>query len=184
MARVKKGSVVKGLSGRVGKSLVFKTYGDITIVSKYPDMSKVVPTEKQKNENGKFRDAMAWVKVQMSDQEIKQLYKAKTNGLQRPHNIALADYYNPPVINSVEVSIAQPSKADQVLIDATDDFMVTRVEVEIKDANGNQTEKGMALHMRDNKWLYAVKRIYPSSAGLKITVRAWDRPENCTEKTV
>lgn len=36
------------LSGQLNKEIVFKKYGDLTIVSKYPDMSKQKFTTKQK----------------------------------------------------------------------------------------------------------------------------------------
>lgn len=182
MARVKQNSLTKGLSGKVGKSFVFKTYGNVTIVSAYPDMSNVKLSEKQKTENKKFKEAMAWAKSQMADPEAKALYQAKTTGMQRPHNLAIADFYHAPVIGNCEVSIAQPGKADQISIEAKDDFMVVKVEVEILRNDGRQHEIGNAQEIRENKWQYVVQRVYPSTESLIIIVRVYDRPGNCTEK--
>ena len=44
--------LLKELSGQIGKELVFKQYGDKTVVSKYPDMSrrKLSPAQRQVNE--------------------------------------------------------------------------------------------------------------------------------------
>ena len=58
MARLKENIVIKGLSGRVGKNFIFKQYGNKTIVSAYPDMSRVKLSAKQKRENNRFRKAM------------------------------------------------------------------------------------------------------------------------------
>ncbi len=184
MARVKQNALIKGLSGRIGKSIVFKTYGNVTVVSAYPDMSNVKLSAKQKTENKKFKEAMAYAKSQMADPTAKALYKAKTTGMQKPHNLAIADFYHPPEIGNVVVSIAQQGKADQISIEAKDDFMVVKVEVEILRNDGRQHEIGNAQEIRENKWQYVVQRVYPSAEGLNIIVRAWDRPGNCTEKVM
>jgi hypothetical protein len=41
--------ITEGLSGKLGKALVFKKYKDKTVVSKYPNMKNIVPTAIQKN---------------------------------------------------------------------------------------------------------------------------------------
>ncbi len=182
MAQVKDNIITKGLSGRVGKNVVFKNYGSKTVVSAYPDMSKVKLSAKQKKENNRFKEAMAYARNQLSDPESKAAYRAKAAGLQKPHNVAIADFYHPPEIGHVDVSISKLNQADRIFVEATDDFMVVRVEVEITDEDGNQNETGQALKISEGKWLYVVKGVYPSVEGLKITVRAWDKPANCSVK--
>lgn len=182
MAQVKKNFIIKGLSGRVGRNLVFKNYGSKTVVSAYPDMSKVKLSVKQKKENKRFKEAMAYAKSQMSDPDSKAAYKAKTIGLQKPHNLAIADFYHPPEIGHVDVSIAKSGQADRIFIEATDDFMVVKVDVEITGAEGYRNESGEAMPVNEGKWLYVVQGVYPSVEGLKITVKAWDKPGNCTVK--
>jgi len=184
MAQVKKNFIIKGLSGRIGKNMVFKNYGSKTVVSAYPDMSKVKLSAKQKKENKRFKEAMTYARSQMSDPDSKSAYKSKTTGLQKPHNLAIADFYNPPVIGHVDVSIAKTGQADRIFIDATDDFMVVRVEVGITGEEGLPIETGQAMQINEGKWLYVVQGVYPSVEGLSITVRAWDKPGNCTEKVL
>ena len=60
MARLKKNSVLSGLSGTVGKELVFKQYADKVVVSKYPDMSKVKPSALQKAGRQRIKEANAY----------------------------------------------------------------------------------------------------------------------------
>ena len=182
MAQVKDNIITKGLSGRVGKNIVFKNYGSKTVVSAYPDMSNIKLSAKQKKENNRFKEAMAYAKGQMGDPDSGAAYKARATGLQKPHNVAIADFYHPPEIGHVDVSIAKTGQADRIFIDATDDFMVVKVEVEITGEEGSQNESGQAMPINEGKWLYVVQGVYPSVEGLKITVRAWDKPGNCTAK--
>jgi hypothetical protein len=184
MARLKENIIIKGLSGRVGKHFIFKQYGSRTIISAYPDMSRVKLSAKQKKENNRFRKAMAYARSQMSDPGSKAAYKARVKGLQKPHNVAIADFYNPPVIDDVDVSISEAGQADRIFIDARDDFMVVRVEVEIANTDQSMKETGQAQQIGESRWLYVVREVYPSAKGLTIHVRVWDKPGNCTVKVL
>lgn len=184
MAQVKDNIITKGLSGRVGKNLVFKNYGSKTVVSAYPDMSRVKLSAKQKKENNRFRKAMVYAKDQMADPVARKSYKEKATGLQKAHNVAIADFYHPPEIGHVDVSIAKTGQADRIFIEATDDFLVAKVEVEISGEEGSRKESGQAMLINEGKWLYVVQGVYPSVDGLKIIVKAWDKPGNCTEKVL
>ncbi|MBN2213642.1 MAG: hypothetical protein JW723_05305 [Bacteroidales bacterium] len=184
MARLKERNIIKGLSGRVGKNFIFKQYGSKTIISVYPDMSKVRLSAKQKKENNRFREAMAYARSQMSDPDAKAAYKAKAKDMQKPHNVAIADFYNPPEIDYVDVSISKAGQADRIFIDAKDDFMVVRVEVEITSDDGNQKETGQAMQINENRWLYVVREVYHTAEGLTVTIRALDKPGNCTVKVL
>ena len=53
MARIHSNIITQGLSGQIGQQVVFKRYGKKTVVSRYPDMSKVKPSKKQKKEQMK-----------------------------------------------------------------------------------------------------------------------------------
>jgi hypothetical protein len=184
MAQVKDNILTKGLSGRVGRSIVFKNYGSKTVVSAYPDMSNVEPSAKQKKENSRFRKAMAYAKIQMADPVARAAYKKKATGLQKAHNVAIADFYHPPEIGHVDVSIGKTGQADRIFIEATDDFSVVKVEVTIIGQEGSKKESGQTMLLSEGRWLYVVQGVYPSVDGLKIIIKAWDRPGNCTEKVL
>ena len=70
---------LKNASGSVGKELVFKRYYDKTVVSKMPDMSKRVLSEKQMESNERMRlatiYAKAWYKIE--DERIKARIRLK-----------------------------------------------------------------------------------------------------------
>jgi hypothetical protein len=76
MARVN-GLVMLGTNGAFGKQLVFKVRGKKTFVSKYPDMSKVKPTEKQLAEKDRFGDAVRFALNIVRDPEKKAAYKVE-----------------------------------------------------------------------------------------------------------
>ncbi len=77
MARLSKNSLMQGLRGSIGKQLVFKTYNDKTVVSRYPDMSGLVPTQKQKESRSLFKEAVKYARAIILDPEARLAYAAK-----------------------------------------------------------------------------------------------------------
>ncbi|MBC7616416.1 MAG: hypothetical protein H7202_10140 [Pedobacter sp.] len=73
MAISKNNIVTETLSGKVG-NVIFKNYGDKTVISRYPDMSKVVKTEKQIDNQYQFKAAQAYAKSILSDPERKKAF--------------------------------------------------------------------------------------------------------------
>lgn len=70
---------LQNASGSVGKQLVFKRYYDKTVVSKMPDMSKRVLSEKQLESNERMwmatKYAKAWYKIE--EERIKARIRLK-----------------------------------------------------------------------------------------------------------
>jgi len=60
MARIKNNPLVRGASGKVAGGIVYKTYYDKTVLSKVPDMSKRVLSEKQIQCNRRMKQANAY----------------------------------------------------------------------------------------------------------------------------
>ncbi|HSZ31987.1 MAG TPA: hypothetical protein VK772_01685 [Puia sp.] len=71
MAIVKGNSFVQNASGTIGKELVFKRYYDKTVVSKIPDMSNRVLSEKQIESNERLRMANLYAKFIYKTEEAK-----------------------------------------------------------------------------------------------------------------
>ena len=65
----------KGIRGGVLKQIVIKQYKHKTIVSKYPDMSAVIPSESQLKEKVRFADAVIFAKEIINDPVKKAAYK-------------------------------------------------------------------------------------------------------------
>jgi hypothetical protein len=69
--------LIAGLKGSIGKQLVLKKYGSKLVVSKYPDRSKVVLSKKQKTDNKKFTNAVAFARQIINDPIEKSKWQKK-----------------------------------------------------------------------------------------------------------
>ena len=69
MAIVKNNVVTKGLSGKLGRDLVFKVYGEKTVVCAYPRRSTVAPSVRQLSCRERFARAVAQVRFWLKDTE-------------------------------------------------------------------------------------------------------------------
>jgi hypothetical protein len=79
MARIKNNPLVKGASGKVAGDIVYKTYYDKTVLSKVPDMSKRVLSEKQIEWNRKMVAANAYAQwfYESEEEKIKARIRLK-----------------------------------------------------------------------------------------------------------
>jgi len=84
--------IIEGLSGLLGQQLCFKKYRDRegTVVSKKPDMSKVVPSEKQLQEKSRFGDAIRFAQGIIRDPAKKAAYKTEKG--RSVYHTAITDY--------------------------------------------------------------------------------------------
>jgi hypothetical protein len=92
MASVKKNIVIEGLSGTLKKQVVVKQYATRTVVSAYPDMSHIVPSEAQKSKRNRFKEAVAYAKAMMADQVKKSAYQANLPPGKTAYHAAIAHY--------------------------------------------------------------------------------------------
>jgi hypothetical protein len=58
-------------SGNIDKQIVFKRYGEKTVISKYPDMSRVRRSDKQKRMNDMMEAANEAARMIMYDEKLK-----------------------------------------------------------------------------------------------------------------
>ena len=91
MARLSN-SFLGTIQGGIGKQLVFKKYGDKTVVTSYPDMSKVKPSKGQKEGRKLFAEAVAYAKAINRNVEQKALYLQKVKKGQSVYHYALKEY--------------------------------------------------------------------------------------------
>jgi ribosomal protein L9 len=84
----------QGFSGSINRQLLFRQCGGRTVVSKFPDRSTVIYSEKQKQERRRFADAVSFARVVIADQGLKQAYsiKAAMLGFRSAWNVAIAEY--------------------------------------------------------------------------------------------
>ena len=71
--------LLKLLSGQMNKEIVFKQYGDKTVISKYPDMSKRTFTDKQLQVQEKMYEAHFTAKGIMANEELASAAQVRLN---------------------------------------------------------------------------------------------------------
>lgn len=77
MAVVNNNSILAALKGALGKEIVFKQYRDKTVVAKYPDMSHLKPTEPQKKQRAKMKEANVYASMVCKDAKLRKKYEKK-----------------------------------------------------------------------------------------------------------
>lgn len=182
MAKSRNNVITHGLSGLIGDLLVFRQRGGKTIVSDRPKARVDNPNANQLSVRERFIKAARYAKAAISDLAKKALYGAAAEADQSAYNVAFADYQKAPEIK------AEPNYSGYIgqigyPIEATvyDNFMVTAVKVEIRDAANTLIEEGEAIQQEDeSKWIYVTTVANPDYATSSIIVKAYDMPENET----
>ena len=137
MAKVRKNPIVRGISGGIG-NLVFRQMPDgSTYVSAKPDFSHRKFSKGQKEHQSRFQQAVAYAREAAKTQPI--YAKLAESTIMSAYNFALSDWFNPPVIHAIE------RKDGRIRVEASDNVMVTKVQVIILDEEGKVAEKGEAV---------------------------------------
>lgn len=84
--------LLKNVHGKLGKFVVFKTYSYGTVLSNYPDMSNVKPSEKQLREKGRFGNAVRYAKAVLADPEKKAALQATLSPGRSVYHAAIAAF--------------------------------------------------------------------------------------------
>jgi hypothetical protein len=82
----------KEFRGQIEKTVVVKQYADgRTVLTAFPNMSKVVLSAKQKAFRVRFKEAQQYAVQYLSIPENKAAYKAMCKPGQRPHNLLIGE---------------------------------------------------------------------------------------------
>jgi hypothetical protein len=185
VAKVKTNPIIEQVRGQIG-DLVFKRYGEQVVVSRKPDMEGREPTAAQAAQREVFRQAALYGKVVMADPATKAIYEeaAKASG-QPVFSLTVADFFNAPSVDEVDVSAYTGKAGDAIAVLAHDDFDVTAVQVAIAQANGTPVESGAATETPANsgRWVYTATAAVPTGTTVRVEVTATDRPGHTGTKT-
>jgi len=183
MAESKNNVITHGLTGLVGDMIVFRNRGGKTFVSSKPKARTGEMSEGQKLHVGKFQEATLYAKGSVADPTLKEAYLAKATGNETAYNVAVADFFHAPDIETVNLSKYSGKVGETITIRATDDFKVTEVSVAIYNADGTEVEQGLAvLSANGVDWVYTAIAENASLDGDRIVIRASDLPGNVTEE--
>src|SRR5688500_20351733 len=104
MAIINNRSIAQGASGAVGKSLMLRTYGDRTVLSKKPSRRRK-RTKKQKENSLKFKAANQAAKWAIRNPEIKGYFKrvAESTGKRDACTAAVSAFRNDPLLTTEQL---------------------------------------------------------------------------------
>jgi hypothetical protein len=85
---------LKGLHGTIGKQMVVKTYRWGTVITKYPNMSRIKPTPAQKQQRILFAEAAAYAKALMADPGRKAVLEKTVEMGKSVYRAAMKEYFN------------------------------------------------------------------------------------------
>jgi hypothetical protein len=170
--------------GALSNILYRKQFGQI-FASVRADMSKVKPSEAQMERRQRFKEAVAYGKSVMADPAVHALYEGVAKERQKPtFSLMVADYMNVPSIKGIDISAYNGKVDDVIIVNATDDFGVVRVQVSISmDGENSPIESGDAVQTEDGLWMYTAASAVPSQTKVNIKVTAADRPGGSAVET-
>ena len=93
--------IMQKMSGQLGKELVFKQYGNKTVVTKYPNMSRRVLSEKQLRINEIMADANYHAKGILANEELRNAAQVRLNTTRKKLYTALIkEYFKNTLVNN------------------------------------------------------------------------------------
>lgn len=88
----KNNSIMRGISGALGKELIFRQRAGQTIVSLPPAPRADAPTEKQMAVRDRFRKAVRYARAVIADPTLKAIYQARAKPGSSAFNTAITEY--------------------------------------------------------------------------------------------
>lgn len=175
MAHMKDNNATHGIRGKVNQFVYRQRYGE-TVVSKLP--VRTAPySEQQKNIVSTFKQAVLYARTILQNAAIQKAYKEKAKRGQSAFNLAIADYFKPPVIVSVDLGQLANQAGSKITALVTDNFRVETVKVRIEKSDGTLIEEGNAAIQPDGlNWQYTTTTANGNNAGNKLLITATDLP--------
>jgi len=177
MARTFNNIFVRGLTGAVGDQFIIRqTRSGRTIIANKPSFDPNREfTEPQKAQQEAFRQATSYAKFAKNEPVYINKAKGTTS---TAYNLAVADWFGAPEVLEIDASNWTGESGQPIRIQATDNILVTRVLVVIKDANDTVLEQGEAVPSQTDGrwWIYTTKTLVNMTAAPQVAATAFDLP--------
>jgi hypothetical protein len=177
MAKIQSNVVLHGVSGMVGGQVVVRRARKGYILATKPHFT-AAPTDTQVAQRKAFKDAVNYAKGAQGAPEYQAL--ADSRGVSA-FNVAVADFFNPPAIEAIDVSEYKGAAGETITIRASDDVKVAKVSVLITTEGGSAVENGEATPSSSGAWTYTSTKDAPQGA-LHILVSASDLAGHTAEQ--
>jgi len=176
MAKVLNNLIMKGLSGSLGNQIVLRQgKGGRTIVAAKPGNVTRTFNPSQLAQQEAFRKAIAYARSAKA--EAVYLTKAQGTNLSA-FNVAIADWFSAPEVLEIDTENWTGTVGQVIRVKAQDDTQVTKVSVQIVDAQGNVLEEGEAVQADGLWWAYTTTTTVADPATSGINAKAYDLPGN------
>ena len=180
MPKVRYNGSIQGFNGKL-KGLIFRTLPDgTTVVSSAPakntgrqkKRAMLKRSAAQNAHTEHFRDGVFYAKQAARLLPVYQ-ERADATPTWTAYNHAMYDWFHPPQIGCVA------QEDGYILVEATDDVLVTRVNVTILDGEGCKLESGEAVRKEGDWWEFVSPVV-----GKTVIAEARDLPGNVTKLTL
>ena len=179
MAKIKLNPIVEEVSGGIG-NLVFRASNGKTVLCRKPDVSDNEVTENQAAHRERFRQAVAYGRSVMADEDMRAIYDQVAERKGMPvFALTVADFFNAPSISEVNLSAYNGKVGDMIKVSALDDVSVMNVRVALTNAQDNALiESGDAVETAagSGQWVYTTTAAVPAGTTVNFTVVVTDRP--------
>ncbi|WP_295122892.1 TlpA disulfide reductase family protein [uncultured Chitinophaga sp.] len=180
-------AILSGCSGVIGDNAV-RQRKERTIVTKRPCERGAPVKEAQIATNNRFKLANDYAGTALADPALYAAYKQaadRAEKLVHARNMAVADYYNPPVIQKVGTQFYTGLPGGKIVILAKDDFRIKNVTVAIYDSRNQLLETGHAVSRGGDKAYEVFDYITTADGkGVRVMVYVADYPGNVTTEEV
>ena len=106
---ISKNPFLRSFRGRINETIVVKQYKNKTVLTAFPDMTKVKFSEAQLFEQSRMRQAAAFASAIVKDPEKKAAYAATIQAGSSVYHAAIAEFLRKPVKESDGLIITPPS---------------------------------------------------------------------------
>ncbi|GAA3945680.1 hypothetical protein [Hymenobacter algoricola] len=178
MAKVRNNLLLRGLSGMLGKQLVFRQVGDDTILSMAPAKSTKPRSPRQLAQEEQFGEATRYAQSRAAD----PLMVARFAALPRKphtsvHTMLIADFRCPPTVAALDLSHYTGRPGEPLYITALDNYGVQSVHVRLTAPDGRVVEEGPAQPgSAPSLWCYLTTATVATRTGLRVSATATDYP--------
>ena len=141
------------------------------------------PSEKQLARRKYFKKAVNYANSVLADETKRLFYEEIAERRETTARaVCMKDFLKAPEIDELDLSKYMGKVGDTILISATDDVGVVRVEVRLTETDGSLIEQGQAIEMSagSGDWAYIATTLISTGANIRIEVEAYDRPGHRT----
>lgn len=175
--KVKLNPMFEEASGQLGE-LVFREVNGVTIAGRKPSFTGD-PSVGQIAQRERFKQAVAYGKSVMANESVRARYEEAAKNKNIPvFALTIADFFNEPTIQRVDLSAYHGVAGDPIYIYASDDLGVMQVSILITGNANSVLEGGQAVEeiAGSGLWKYETRSGFSEGDQVNLTVTATDRP--------